>query len=909
MAKAPKYDIDAVRSAAESRWKQILPTVGGVDASLLDGGHHPCPKCGGTDRFRMIDEAAGALLCGQCFAQKNGDGFAAVQWLTGCTFPEAIAKIADHLGIQAKGSASPEKDLEWRAWSGNLVPYFAAKRPGVTEESLQQAGARLARYKNHTVYALPIIGETLEVDRPVGWALLEAKGGTLPKYDKNGQFIADVKVKITYGSKPGFVGQWAIERLKMAGMAEVVWKVEGVTDLLALQAKIPEPLRDRHLVVTNSNGAGQHPKWMASALAAAKTYVLHDADQPGEAGAKVWAAEVARHGVDCGLVRLPYEVAETHGKDLRDWFNEGNTYDDLLKLAEIAEVYRPAGEGEPEGVTAEFPLEELVLSRLGLEVIYETATGAVRVFSTRLGKSSTFDSIAKLSKPSVIQAAGPHARQVISADPDNQTTFGMDTIREALAVMASIRRGRQDERGVGVWRGVREDGMPADSIILCNDNEGARWNGDRTLKRIQSPRVDGMVLDFGDGDQRWYDFDTLESLVRRADDSSDWRSEVVEEAVELFSKWRWRGEHDPTLVTGLVLSAWIQTIWAWRPMVVITGESGAGKSSLFEALAGKLGTLGIFGSLAMGSAKSSEAGVRQRLGSSARIPILDEFEKSKDRDAILQMFRGASRGDVITKGTAGQSAKSFRLQHIAWLAAIESGMSRQPDINRFVHLELLKPEKEWRNKLSLPSPTDLVRLGQKLLAIAIVVGLEARQLAIDLKAAQVDGADSRLIETYAVPAAVLACACGLDQDQAADMLRRLMAVVLDSDDEPVQADQDLLLEQLMESTVRCDHGKQFVVSRLYESFRLGGVEYTSNQAALQGHGLDFRDKRGEPDRLVVRRELVMRNLLDTPEWRGTRIDQLLLRLDGAARAVVKLNGKSTRCVLVPIPAKYLDSGE
>ena len=35
--------------------------LGAIPAEALDGQHHPCPKCGGKDRFRMIDGEAGTM--------------------------------------------------------------------------------------------------------------------------------------------------------------------------------------------------------------------------------------------------------------------------------------------------------------------------------------------------------------------------------------------------------------------------------------------------------------------------------------------------------------------------------------------------------------------------------------------------------------------------------------------------------------------------------------------------------------------------------------------------------------------------------------------------------------------------------------------------------------------------------
>lgn len=904
-----RYDDNAVRDAAKGRWREILPAVTGIDGELLDGDHHPCPKCSeGKDRFRMIDSDAGALLCNQCFSKGNGDGFAAIMWLTGCKFPEALEKVAEVVGVRPKGSKDPARDLEFRPWSGALVPIFASKRKGVTEESLVAAGARLARYKNFTVFALPIIGETLDTEKPVGWVLMNATGGRLPKYNKKGEHIGDVKVKITYGSKPGLVGKKAVERLKLEGLPEVIWKVEGVTDLLALTAKIPGPMSDRHLVVTNANGAGEEPKWMAGILSRARPLVLHDADQPGEAGAKLWTKEIARQGTPCGLVRLPYEVADTSGKDVRDWLGEGNTYDDLLSLANSADMCRPTGDGDAEeGDAADFPIQELILSRLGLEVIREDANGSVRVFSTKLRKSTTFDRVAKISKVELIQAAGVAASRCIAMEPDNQNTFAMDDVREAIALIGSSRRGRDDERGVGLWRGIADDGSHANAIILSNDNEAARWNGDRIMRRVSHPRVEGLVLDFGDGEHRWYEHETLERYVNKASASAEWREDAIMEAVELFQKWNWRGQHAPELVTGLVMATWLQTIWAWRPLVMVIGESNCGKSTLFETLAGKQGSMGLFGGLAMAGAKSSEAGIRQGVGNSGRIILLDEFEKSKERDRILETLRASSRGDTVMKGTAGHKGVSFKLQHIPWLAAIESGLSRQPDVNRFVQLELLKAEKGKSGQLLAPEGHEAVALGQKLLAASLVVGLQSRELAIRMKSLPVEGADSRLIETYAVPAAVLGLALGYEEEACGELLTKILSDVVAQGADPVQPDHEMLFEQLMESTVRCDHGKQMAVSKLYESWREGGTEYHGNLGALELHGLAFKWQ-GSEALLVVRKDLVLKNLLPNSEWRGSRIDQVLLRLGGADRRTVRLNGKPSRCVAIPIPSGYDESG-
>ena len=99
-------DKERIKQAAQGREIEILADVAGIDRAILDGKHHACPCCGGTDRFRLVDADAGAVLCNQCFSKDNGDFIAAVQWAKDLSFPDALAEIADYLGIDG---ATPTK--------------------------------------------------------------------------------------------------------------------------------------------------------------------------------------------------------------------------------------------------------------------------------------------------------------------------------------------------------------------------------------------------------------------------------------------------------------------------------------------------------------------------------------------------------------------------------------------------------------------------------------------------------------------------------------------------------------------------------------------------------------------------------------------------------------------------------
>jgi P4 family phage/plasmid primase-like protien len=349
---AGRYDIEAIRRAANGRWADVLVALGGISRDRLSGAHGPCPKCGGKDRFRAHKDfpQTGGVLCNQCFSSRNGDGFAAIQWLCDISFPDALHKIAEFVGVAANNgkafrSIDPAKDLEPRQWNATLVAIWCQKKQGITPAAIQAAGGILARYREQfTVIALPVWGPKFKQAKPVGWCLFAANGGKLPRKLLDGK-VEWVKVKLTFGSQPGVIGV-----VRDGGAA---WKTEGPTDALALLS-LPDLPADVS-VFCNAFGAKEDPAktpWIAELFKGRRGYVIHDCDVPGQEGATEvprsngpsrpgWAPAIAAHASECRNVLLPYEIQKDHGKDLRDWLYEGHSYQDLLKLADASAIVQP----------------------------------------------------------------------------------------------------------------------------------------------------------------------------------------------------------------------------------------------------------------------------------------------------------------------------------------------------------------------------------------------------------------------------------------------------------------------------------------------------------------------------------------------------------------------------------------
>lgn len=350
----PRYDIETVKAAAAGRWPEIFSAVASVPTDIFDGQHHPCPKCGGKDRFRLIDGNAGACLCNQCFATKNGDGFAVLQWLTGNDFATVLEATAKHLGVKpekGKRKADPAEHLEFLPWNGTLVGLWCLKKKPIKPEAVQAIGGRVAKYRGqYTVIAIPVWGSSFNEAEPVGWVIYRADGRELPKWQSGSKEPEWVKVKVTHGSQKGIIGIPKVDPELTSG---IIWKTEGPTDLMALLTVQPDSV-----AFTTANGAKEKPEdWIVKLCEGHRVVILHDADQPGQEGATWipqrdgqrrpgWCPRIASVALKTWNLTLPFTVEHTHGPDLRDYLNGGGTYADLVKRLEEAEEFKASKDSE-----------------------------------------------------------------------------------------------------------------------------------------------------------------------------------------------------------------------------------------------------------------------------------------------------------------------------------------------------------------------------------------------------------------------------------------------------------------------------------------------------------------------------------------------------------------------------------
>lgn len=646
-----------------------------------------------------------------------------------------------------------------------------------------------------------------------------------------------------------------------------------------------EALRNWGLIATcNTGGAGKWKKEYAKFFRNRDVYILPDDDptdpktgvNPGLDHARKIISTLTDIAKSVRILTLPDLPPKG---DVIDWIANGGN---LPKLMELIQELNADGESAAKKLEAESqakseaaaasagdPLalnrEEEILAAIKLEVLGEIADsgGAIKVFSEDHRKSDIIKEVGKLSLERLMQICGPIVKQKVHLSSDEiPGSYPLAEVKKAIALASGYRRiDMGNESGRGVWRGIGNNREPNQSVILVGSGEAAKWNGKKILERITKPRSEGRILDLGCSDP-WYDFQHLAGLMQDTLDPEFCKS-TIRETEKLFSRWEWKFEDSPSVVVGLILATWIQTLWDWRPQIAINGESKSGKSSLFKCLRE------IFGPLALSSSGSSAAGIRQKMKTSAPAALLDEFDTTKDRQEIMKMLRSASRGDTIFRGTTTHKGQEFTMQHIVWTAGIESGLKDQADRNRFILLELVQPKFGNQGKLVIPSHQELSNLGQRLLAISVRHALSAVDVASSLRKTYIEGIDSRVIESYAVPAAIIGAAYEMDFDTTEGLMGKLLRTA--KRETNAHGDKEQLVEDIFSSKIHT--GKEQVSVEQAICWRNGGGGYVNALAAV---GIAVFE-----DGIFIAHNVVLRHLLKSTKWELQNIDEILTRLPGA----------------------------
>ncbi len=292
-----------LKTALRGRWKDTLVALTAIDANLLDGKPHPCPKCDGTDRFRMIDRDEGAIYCNQCFSTNCGDGLAALMWLNGWSFPEAVQAAANYAGLRGDDDQPATVQVE---------PFeLVAKMKSVSVNALTTFGAKVSDCG--TGVKIPMYGADYKCCSDM---LIS------PKYPR-GRYTTGKPVGVF---RPG----------RRAVQSESVCLCESVKDAMALT--------DLGKAAFALPGAKQmQPEW-ARMFQTCHVVLVFDRDKAGDEGAKRTASILYNIAASIKKVELPIPWKETKGNDVRDILKREGGRAALTRA--LADALPMTGEGD-----------------------------------------------------------------------------------------------------------------------------------------------------------------------------------------------------------------------------------------------------------------------------------------------------------------------------------------------------------------------------------------------------------------------------------------------------------------------------------------------------------------------------------------------------------------------------------
>ena len=374
------------------------------------------------------------------------------------------------------------------------------------------------------------------------------------------------------------------------------------------------------------------------------------------------------------------------------------------------------------------------------------------------------------------------------------------------------------------------------------------------------------------------------------------------EAENLLSRFAWEHEFEHKLLMGWLFVAPLAGIMEWRPHISIQAPPGTGKTTVLQFI--------VEPCMKYFSAKRiegvTEAGLRQTIKSDATPVFIDEVDAlSMDQrgfSKLMTLFRVASSGGTVTRGTTGGRALNFEAKFSGLIAGVNMPPLEAPDRTRIAELELTKnrKEKSWED-----FEREILRTFDEEWSAAFFWAVfdRARALLESYRLLRtVIGAltDARTGQQYG---ALLAGfwhwnhAEPISVEGAQEISRELLEWQKHrrGGEETFVSDADECFEHLLSLPIKTNEDRNIVtLSEIAESTDTLDVR----NAALSGYGLKL--VKGEGLFICHKHPQLKKHFLNTswPDWTKS-----LKRIDGSKPSRVRMGLSSPRGLLLPFEVK------
>lgn len=201
---------------------------------------------------------------------------------------------------------------------------------------------------------------------------------------------------------------------------------------------------------------------------------------------------------------------------------------------------------------------------------------------------------------------------------------------------------------------------------------------------------------YHDGKNTVGEFDPNWTFIRKSQrsiglSSPDCAEGIRKEIMKICHNFSFKTKPDAMRLLSWAVLAPFGGALKWRPAILVTGESGTGKSTVLENIVHPISKY----SPASG-ASSTEPGLRQMLANDSTSILLDEAEnnaKNKDRiEAILSLMRVSTSDNAppIIKGSTGGKSMSFTVRAMFGFSAINASIDNVADDNRIIRINFIQ---------------------------------------------------------------------------------------------------------------------------------------------------------------------------------------------------------------------------
>jgi hypothetical protein len=279
---------------------------------------------------------------------------------------------------------------------------------------------------------------------------------------------------------------------------------------------------------------------------------------------------------------------------------------------------------------------------------------------------------------------------------------------------------------------------------------------------------------------------------------------IWNELVDLLKQWRWVHRSAATWLAGQIVATILQSTWTWKAHTYLCARRNTGKSTFLELLAQLLGPMGY-----LFSGDTTEAAIRQSLGTRSQYLLLDEFERNHEREKILRLLRPANQGGMVAKGSPSGHAQTFPVTQLAWLASIDRPGESAADSSRYLTFEL-DSITAVQKSMALPSRWQLARLRRNVYRLAFKYFRQCWQSADTLKALPDTGLDGRMLDALAVPCGIWATVTGVNPVELLQESAPLWRPMLD---EQILEDEFALLRAILQVKFKTLKIMPFTISK------------------------------------------------------------------------------------------------